>query len=166
MAQARQYSVDSTLVSVGSTSATPALYIAPTSTNDLNISRIKVSVEATSTQSASPSTNNSIFFSLNKVTGSKGGGGAVTPTPLGASALAANTVWSSAQSAAITGLTQGVEYWGQTLALSAGAWAEDSYENTGLEINIPASGQFCFYFIAASSAGSNLAVRIIPVFSE
>jgi hypothetical protein len=162
----RTYAVDSTLIATTGTSAYAALYIAPTSTNDLVICRIKVQVEATSSQSASPSTNNSILFQLSTVTGSKAGGGAVTPKQISGTTLAANTVFSSAASAAITGLTQTTEYWQNTIALSAGSWAEDAYENTGLEIPLAASSLSCFYFTTASGAGSNLSARITVTFVE
>lgn len=161
----RTYMADSGLVAISGTAAVPMFYIAPTATNDLVICKIVVSVEATANQSASPSTNNSILFQLSKVTGTKAGGSAVTPKQLSGTALAANTVFSSG-STALTGLTQSTEIWSKSIALSAGAWAEDSYENTGLEVPLAASSISAFYFITASGAGSNLSAKIQVWFTE
>jgi hypothetical protein len=163
MAMYRPYEVDSGLISIAGTSLTPALYVAPTATNDTNIVRIKVSVEAVS--SPAPPSNGSVFFSLNLVTGTKAGGAAVTPSQLSGATLAANTVYSSG-STALTGLTQSTEYWAGVVPFTAGAWAEDTYENTGLEINVPLSGKYCFYFIAPSGAGSGLSARVVAWTTE
>lgn len=161
----RIYMADSGLIATSGTSPVPALYIAPTALNDLVISRIKVAVEATANQAASPSTPNSILFQLSKVTGTKGGGAAVTPTQISGVGLAANTVFSSG-STALTGLAQSTELWPQPLGLTAGAWAEDTYENTGLEIPLGPSTQTCFYFTTASGPGAGLAARIVVWFAE
>jgi hypothetical protein len=163
MPMARAYEVDSGLVPIAGTSLTPALYFATTATNDCNVVRIKCSVEAVS--APAPPSNGSIFFSLNKVTGGVGGGATVTPTQLSGATLAANTAFKSG-STALTGLTHGVEYWPGPAPLTAGAWVEDAFENTGLEINIPASGLFAVYFIAPSGAGSGLSARVALWFTE
>ena len=163
MSMARAYEIDSGLVSIGGTSLTPILYLAPTATNDVNIVRIKVSVEAVS--SPAPPSNGSVFFSLNKTTGTKAGGAAVTPTPIGQSSLAANTVWSSG-STALTSLTQSTEYWAGVVPFTSGAWSEDTFENTGLEVNVPASGTFSFFFISPSGAGSGCSARVIAWATE
>jgi hypothetical protein len=159
----RGYEVDSGLISISGTTAVPALYIAPTSTNDVNIVRIKVSVEAVS--SPAPPSNGSVFFSLNTTTGTKAGGASVIPSKIGPSSLAANTVFSSG-STALTSLTQSTELWGGVVPFTAGAWAEDTYENTGLEINLAASSTSSFYFIAPSGAGSGCSARIICWIAE
>ena len=163
----RGYEVDSGLIALSSTALTPALYIATTATSDCNITRIKCSVEAVS--SPAPPSNGSIFFSLNKVSGAVAGGTAVTPVQLSGSPLAANTTFRSG-STALTGLAQGAEYWPGPAPLTSGAWVEDMYENTGFEVNIPANvssaGLYCVYFIAASGAGSGLAVRVAAWFAE
>lgn len=162
----RVYEVNSGLIPISATGATPGLYIAPPSTSDLYVLKYKVSIEAASGTPAPPS-NSSVFFSLNKVTGTKAGGAAVTPQPTGAATLAANTVFSSG-STAITGLTQSSEVWGQPVPFSAGSFATEDLENTGLENYIPASGTYALYFNPASGpgAGSNLNARIILWFSE
>lgn len=165
MSTSRPYFVDSLGVSIGGTSATPILYIAPTATNDLYVSRIRVAIEAAS--SPAPPSNGSVLFQLVKVTGSKAGGGAVVPAPVGANAaLAANTVFSSANSAAITGLTLSTEYWAHPIPFAAGASWEDSLENTGFERYIPASGLYAVYFTAASGAGSGCNARVTIDFTE
>jgi hypothetical protein len=159
----RAYSVDSGLISIAATTAVPALYIAPTATNDLNLVKFKVSVEGVS--SPAPPSNGSVFFALNKVTGVKAGGAAVTPSQLSGATLAANTVFSSG-STALTGLTQSTEYWGGSVPFTAGASWSDDFENTGLETNIPASGTFAVYFTAASGAGTGCSARVILWFAE
>jgi len=161
----RTYYASSGLVALSGTTPLPALYIAPTSTNDLVIARIKVAVVATSSQAASPSTNNSAYITLNTVTGSVGGGAAVTPRQQSGTTLAANTVFKSG-STALTGLTQSTELWGQDLAESAGAWGEDAYENAGTEIPLAASSLSCFYVSTPVSAGSGLSARIQVWFVE
>lgn len=163
MAVYRGYEVDSGLISISGTSSVPALYIAPTSTNDCNIVRIKVSVEAVS--SPAPPSNGSVFFSLNTVTGTKGGGSAVTPSKLGPSGLAANTVFSSG-STALTGLTSSTELWGGVVPFTSGAWSEDTFENTGLEVNLAASSISAFWFVSPSGAGSGCSARIICWITE
>lgn len=163
MAVYRGYEINSGLVSISGTSATPVLYVAPTSTNDTNIVRIHVAIEAVS--SPAPPSNGSVYFSLNKVTGTKGGGAAVTPSQLSGATLAANTVYSSG-STALTGLTISTEYWGAPVPFTAGASWEDAFENTGLEVNIPASGTYAFWFLSASGAGSGLSARVIAWATE
>jgi len=55
---------------------------------------------------------------------------------------------------------------GEAALFTAGAAWSDDFENTGLEINIPASGTYCVYFIAASGAGSGCSARCILWFAE
>jgi hypothetical protein len=160
----RSYVVDSLGVSIAATTATPALYIAAASAADLNITRVKVMCEAAS--STAPPSNGSILFTLNLVTGSVGGGGSVTAEPTGQSTLAAQTTFTSASSAAITGLTKSTEFWHGVIPFTAGAWAEDTFENTGFEINIPHSGIYAVYFTAASGAGSGCNARVGLWFAE
>ena len=160
----RAYSVDSAGISIGGTSATPALYILPTTTSDANIVRIKVAVEAAS--SPAPPSNGSILWVLAKVTGTVGGGATVTGQPTTASSLAANTTFKSG-STALTGLTQGVTLWTGVVPFTAGASWEDAYENTGLEIYLPSgTAAYCMYFTAASGAGSGCNARVVLNFSE
>jgi hypothetical protein len=162
----RTYTVDSGLIAISATGATPGLYIAPTATNDLYVVKYKVSIEAAAGTPSVPS-NSSVLFTLNKVTGTKAGGAAVTPEPSGAYTLAANTVFDSG-STALTGLTQSTEYWAQPVPFTAGAFATEDLENTGLENYIPASGTYCVYFnpAAGPGAGSNLNARIVLWISE
>lgn len=159
----RAYEADSGGALISGTSATPLLYIAPTSTNDCNIVKFKVAIEAAS--SPAPPSNGSVLFTLNKVTGTKGGGSAVTPSQLSGATLAANTVFSSG-STALTGLTQSTEYWAGVVPFTAGASWSDDFENTGLELNIPASGTYAVYFTAASGAGTGCNARVILWFAE
>lgn len=169
MGTSRSYMVDSGLIAISATGATPGLYIAPTANNDLNVVRMKASIEAGSS-TPSPPSNSSVLFSLCKVTGTKAGGAAVTPSPLNigvSGALAAQTVFSSG-STALTGLTQSTEFWPMPIAFSPGSFDVEDLENTGLETNIPASGTWCVYFnpAAGPGAGSNCYARIALWFTE
>ena len=164
MSMFRPYEVDSLGISIGGTSATPALYILPTTTSDANIVRIKVAIEAAS--SPAPPSNGSVLWVLSKVTGSVGGGASVTAQPIGPSTLAANTTFKSG-STALTGLTQGVELWAGVVPFTAGAWAEDTFENTGMEVYLPSgTAAYCMYFTAASGAGSGCNARVVLNFAE
>lgn len=166
MSMYRAYSVDSGLVAISSTGLTPLLYLAPTSTNDANIIAVKASIETGSSAPTAVS-NSDLFFSLNTVTGTKAGGGAVTPTKLNTS-LAANTVVSSAASAAITGLTQAAEQWGGAIPFTAGAFTNEAWENTGREINLAASSLNAFYVSVPSGpgVGANWSVRVVCWLAE
>lgn len=166
MSMYRAYSVDSGLIAISSTGLTPLLYLAPTSTNDANIIAVKASIETGSSAPTAVS-NSDLFFSLNTVTGTKAGGGAVTPTKLN-TALAANTVVSSAASAAITGLTQSTEQWGGAIPFTAGAFTNEAWENTGREINLAASSLNAFYVSVPSGpgVGANWSVRVVCWLAE
>jgi hypothetical protein len=169
MSMARTYMTDSGLIAIGATGATPALYVAPTATNDLNFFKMIPSIEAGGSVPTVPS-NSSIQCTLNKVTGTKAGGAAVTPAgPMqNLGGLAANTVFSSG-STALTGLTQSTEVWSRTIPFAIGSFRESDEENTNaLEINIPASGLYCFYFTVpvGPGAGSNCFLRFVTYHSE
>jgi hypothetical protein len=138
---------------VATTTPTPILWGTTSSTNDCNISAIRVSCIGAA---AFPS-NASFAASINLTTGTKAGGLAATPVQMGQGALAANTVFSTAggsttASAPITGLTGGKFYWSQDIPFTAGAnWGE--WFTPGFEINIPPSTGFAVY-ITEQSAGT------------
>lgn len=159
----RGFEIDSGLIAITGTTAVPALFVETGAAVDTNIVRIKVSVEAVA--APAPPSNGSVFFSLNKVTGTVGGGVSVTPTPVGPSPVPAAATWKSG-STALTGLTQGAEAWGGVVPFTSGAWAEDTYEHTGLEIYIPESGLYAFWFAAPSGAGSGCSARVIAWATE
>jgi hypothetical protein len=159
----RAYEADSLGVSIAGTSATPAMYFAPSSTADANLCKIKVAVEGAS--SPAPPSNGSVLFVLAKVTGTVGGGASVTPQPTGQSTLAATTVVKSG-STALTGLTQGVTLWTGVIPFTAGASWSDDFENTGFELSLAASGLYAVYFTAASGAGSGCNARVIAWLAE
>jgi hypothetical protein len=164
MSMFRSYEVDSKGVAVAAT-ATPILYLATTSTNDCHLVRFRCIVEGVSGSSVPP-TNASVIFTINVVTGTVGGGGSVTPIQRGGgAALAANTTFSSANAGALTGLTQGAQVGILEVPYMTGAWEEDSWENTGFEIDIAASSKYCVYMIA-SQAGTACNARSILKFTE
>lgn len=163
MTMFRAYEVSSGLVPIGGTSATPMLYVAVPSTSDGNVAKIKVGIDAAA--SPAPPSNGSVLFQLAKVTGTVGGGAALTPTPLGPQGVVALTTWKSG-STALTGLAQGAELWRHPLPFSSGAaWADD-HENTGLEVYLAPSGLYAVYFTAAAGAGSNMVAEATVWFTE
>ena len=161
----RAYNVDSGLVNITGSTAVPILYLTTTSTSDCWLSIFRPSIEAVS--SPAPPSNGSVYFGLYKITGTKGGGSAVTPQgPLGGQTLASNTTFSSG-STTITGLTQGaLAGWSEPVAFTSGAGWGDDRENTGFSVYVPQSTQLCFYFIAASGFGSGCAARMTVALSE
>jgi hypothetical protein len=112
--------------------------------------------------------NSSAVFSINIVTGSKGGGTAATANQLSGVAKATLvTAWSTAGgsgSAAITGLTATTSYWDQVVPFTAGSsWGE--WYTPGFEINIPVSTIFAVC-CTTSSAGTGTTAFCELVYSE
>ena len=167
MSMFRGYEVDSKGIAIAA-AATPLLYFATTATNDCHVVRFRAIIEGVSSSSAPP-TNASAIFTVNVVTGTVAGGGAVTPQQRSgfntSGGLAANTTFTSANAAAITGLTQGAQLAIMEPPYATGAWEEDAWENTGLEIDIPQSGKYCIYGIA-SQAGVACNWRVVLKFTE
>lgn len=163
MAMYRAYEVDSKGVSVA-TGVTPLLYFATGSTVDCNVFRFRGVIEAVS--SPAPPTNGSCVFTINVVTGTVAGGGSVTPAQRAGNVLAANTTFTSANAAAITGLTPGVQVAYMEVPFAAGAWEQDAWENTGFEIGIAPSSKYCVYASAPSGAGSGCSFRTVLGFAE
>ena len=167
MSMFRGYEVDSKGVAVAA-SATPILYFTTTATNDAHIYRFRGIIEGVSGSSAPP-TNASVIFTINVVTGTVGGGGSVTAQQRSgfntSGGLAANTTFTSANAAAITGLTQSTQIAFLEVPYATGAWEQDAFENTGNEIDIPQSGKYCVYMIA-SQAGTSCNARTVLGFSE
>ena len=167
MATFREYITDSGLVAISATGiSAPLLYLTPAATATANLTKIKVSCEASAGTPTVP-TSSSLFFSLNTVTGTKAGGAAVTPNPTGPDTLASN-VTASSGTTAITGLTQTTERWGATIPFSPGSFAGDDDPNTGEEVWIGASSQSAFFVNvpAGPGFGSNLFARVIAWWAE
>lgn len=162
----RAYSVDSGLVALAATGLTPLLYLTPSASTDANVIAVKASIETGSSAPTAVS-NGNLLFSLNVVTGTKAGGGAVTPSKLG-TPLASNTTVSSASSAAITGLTESTELWAGAVPFTAGAFTNEAWENTGREVNLAASSLNCFYVNCPSGPGdgANWFVRVVAWLAE
>lgn len=140
---------------VTSTSATAILCGTTLSTNDLNISCVRVGIFGAT---LFPS-NASVVASLNIATTSVTGGQTATPRlKSGSSSPGAQTTWKTAggtSAAALASLVQSTYLWSQELPFTAGAnWAE--WFTPGFEINVPASTQVALY-IQCSSAGTGTA---------
>lgn len=167
MTMFRTYEENSGAIAIaGSGLSAPLMYFAPPSTADGNLFKLKVSCEAGASTPTVP-TSSSLLFTVNKVTGTKAGGAAVTPTPTGPSSLAANVVVSSGTTA-ITGLTQAAELWAATIPFSPGSFAGDDDPNTGEEVYLAASGIYAVYVTVPTGpgAGSNLFARVVAWHAE
>lgn len=167
MSMARTYLANSGLVAIAATGLTPVLFVSIPSTADGNVFKVVPSIEAGASVPTLPS-NSNVYFSLNKVTGTKAGGAAVTPSQIAGNVLASNLVWSSG-STALTGLAQSTEVWGRTIPFAIGAFRESDEENTNaLEIPLLPSGQYAFYMSVpvGPGAGSNCFARLLEYHSE
>jgi len=166
MAMFREYITDSGLVAITATGLTgPLLYFSTPATADGNISKIKVFVEAGAAAPVIPA-NSSVAFTVNKVTGTKAGGAAVTPNPIGPVALASNLTASSG-STAITGLTQSTELWEGSCSLVPGSGQPDDDPNTGQEIYMGVSGQFAVYgSVPAGPGAPTVSLRVVTWHAE
>lgn len=160
MSLARAYNVASGPVSIAGTSATPALYGAAAAGADLNIVGIKPRV--TSAAGAPPS-NTSILVQIAVVTGTVGGGAALTARPTGQSSLAAQSTWKSG-STALTGLTAGNILWSDDIPYTAGGGLID-WLPQGFEVNVAAGTLVAVYF-TAGSAGSGCSFSADLAFAE
>lgn len=162
MPMQRTYYTDSGLVAIAATGLTPALYISVPSTADANVFKLVPSIEAGSSVPVMPS-NNDVQVTFNIVTGTVGGGAAVTPQQMNGNVLASNLTVKSG-STALTGLTQGTEKHSWTIPFAVGAFRESDEENTNaLEIPMLPSTLYAVYMNVPSGpgAGSNLFLRII-----
>jgi hypothetical protein len=164
MASFRPYFVDSGTVTIGTTTATPMLYIQPSGSADMNISALRVSVEGIS--SPAPASNASLLFSLNKVTGTVGGGATVTGAPVNGGTTSSTTSFKSAATAALTGLTASTEYWAHPVPYAAGSSWGEVLGGTGFERNIPPGGTYAVYFTAQAGAGSGCTARVTLDYGE
>lgn len=167
MSMSRTYMVNSGLVAIAATGLTPVFYVSVPSTADGNVFKIIPSVEVDASTPTIPS-NSDIYFSLNKVTGTVGGGAAVTPNQIAGNVLASNLTWKSG-STALTGLTQSTEVWGRAIPYAAGSFREADEENTNaLEIPLLPSTNYAFYMRVpvGPGAGSNCFIRLISYNAE
>jgi hypothetical protein len=163
----RAYETDFSAVAISATGlSAPLGYITFGASNDGNLFKIKVSCESGASTPTVP-TSSSLLFTFNKTTGAKAGGAAVTPSPIGPSALASNMTASSGTTA-ITGLTQSTELWAATIPFSPGSFAGDDEANTGEEVYLAASGTYAFFVTvpAGPGFGSNLLARVVTWHAE
>lgn len=162
MASSRLYTATSGLVTYTGTSATAAFYGIAAATNPMDIWAIRIGIYSGS--SVSYPSNGTVLVQLSRVTGTEAGGTSVTASPHNASDVAANSLFHDATGSAITGLTQGVTLWEQTLPFTAGAnWAE--WFTPGAELRVAASAG-CAIYLTASSAGTATEFETSLVFSE
>lgn len=163
----RAFETNSGLIAISATGlSAPLLYIAPAAAASANLFKVKVSCEAGAGTPTVP-TSSSLAFTLNKVTGTKAGGAAVTPSPIGPDTTAAQTVVSSGTTT-ITGLTQSTEEFFAPIPFSPGSFSGDDDPNTGEEVWLAPSGQYAFYVTvpAGPGFGSNLFARVVMWHAE
>ena len=171
MAIARYYKVGvfdtstplATGATVTSTTPAPILSGSAVATADCNISAIRVNCLGAA---AFPS-NASWAASINVLTSTTLGGGAVATPHVLSGTLPANTLFRTAGgtgASAITGGTIGAFLWSQEIPFTAGAnWGE--WFTPGFEVNIPAASQFAVY-ITESSAGTGTTFSAEIEFTE
>ena len=91
-----------------------------------------------------------------QASGTVGGGGTVTAQNVGMGSVSAKSVWTSAASAAITGMTQGAEYWPGTAPLAPGGWCGEQFGD-GMERHSLNAGPLGIY-VTPSASATGLAV--------
>lgn len=164
----RTYVTDSGLVAITATGATPIWYISAPATADANLFKMIPIIEVSSSVPTVPS-NSDVNFALFVVTGTVGGGAALTPKQLNGNVLASNMTVKSG-STALTGLTQGAfSGWGRTIPFTAGAFSEADHENTAaLEVPILPSTNYAVYINVPSGpgAGTNMFCRLYAHWAE
>lgn len=162
----RTYITDSGLIAITATGLTaPLLYISTPATATANIAKVKCSVEAGAGAPVVPQNGNVPWF-LNLVTGTKAGGAAVTPNPVGPDKLASNLTLSSG-STAITGLTQSTELWQGGGGNVPGSGPVDDDPNTGIEVWLAASSQYAFYAVPPAGPGApTVSLRVVMWHAE
>ena len=163
MAAGRVYTATSALVTYTGTSATPVFYGLAPSTATADILAIRVGLY--SGGSVSYPANGTVLAQLSRATGTRAGGTSITPAPHNAGDIASQlSQCFDASGSAITGLTQGVTLWQQSLSFTAGAnWAE--WFSPGTELRVAASAAFAVY-LTASSAGTATQFEVEAVFAE
>lgn len=168
MPMSRTYAIDTGQIAISATGDTPALYFSVPATADANVFKIVPSIQAGASVPTVPS-NSDLDFGLYVVTGTVGGGAALTPKQLNGNVLASNLTVKSG-STALTGLTKGAwSGWGRTIPFAVGAFSEADHENTNaLEVPLLPSTLYAVYFNvpAGPGAGSNCFAKIIAHWSE
>lgn len=158
---------DSGLVAIGATGLSgPLLYYAVPAGVSGYLAKVRFSCEISGTAIAVIS-NSNLYGSFNVVTGTKAGGAAVTPNPVGPDQTASGITVSSG-STAITGLTQSTEEWGGTIPFTPGSAITDDDPNTNLEVWLKPSTNFAFYLTVPSAQGfgAGMFARILAWHSE
>lgn len=149
----RVYTATSNLVAYTGTSATPIVAGSASSTMTMDIQAIRIGIY--SGAGVSYPSNGSVLCQLARVTGTIAGGTTISAriAPHNSTDIASNISTAvDASTSAITGLTQGVNLWQQSLPFTAGAnWAE--WVTPGDEWRIAAANEFAIY-LTASSAGT------------
>ena len=168
MSMNRTYAADTGQVSIGATGATPILYFSVPATADANLFKMIPIIEVGASTPTVPS-NSDVNFGLYVVTGTVGGGAAVTPRQLVGNVLASNLTVKSG-STALTGLTQGAwAGWGRTIPFAAGAFSEADHENTSaLEVPLLPSTLYAVYMSvpAGPGAGTNMFAHFYAHWAE
>lgn len=164
----RTYVTDTGLVAITATGATPIWYVSVPATADANLFKLIPVIEVSSSPPTVPS-NSDVNAGLYVVTGTVGGGAALTPKQLGGNVLASNLTVKSG-STALTGLTQGAwAGWGRTVPFNPGAFeAEDFINTNGGEVPLLPSTLYAVYINVPSGpgAGTNMFARLYAYWAE
>jgi hypothetical protein len=168
MAQGRVYTATSNLVSYGTTTTLPIMAGSATSTAPFDIWAIRVGIHTAGTAPTFPS-NTSLLCQLSRTTGAVGGGSSIASTriaPHNTTDVASNIGYLyDASSAAITGLTQGVNMWQGVLPFTAGQEVSE-WVTPGAEWRVSASTTFALFVTSPGGAGTETDVWGEIVWSE
>jgi len=148
----RVYTATSYIVPFTTTTVTPFMAGSVPTTATLDIQAIRIGFYTSS--GVSYPSNGAVLCQLSRLTGAIGGGSSITAriAPHNPSDIASNIGSLVDGSASITGTTQGVNLWQQSLPFTAGAnWAE--WVTPGSEWRISANTEFGI-FLTTQSAGT------------
>ena len=155
MAQ-RVYTATTNLVSYGTTTTLPIMAGSANTTNPLDIECIRIGIHTAGTAPTYPS-NASILWQLSRTTGAIGGGSSIAATriaPHNTTDVASNIgALYDASSAAITGLTQGVNLRQGVLPYTAGQEVVE-WVTPGSEWRISAGTAFGLFVTSPGGAGT------------
>jgi hypothetical protein len=164
----RIYTATSNLVAYGTTTTVAILAGSASSTAPFDIGCVRVGIHTSGTAPSYPS-NTSLLWQLSRTTGVIGGGSSIASTriaPHNTTDVASNIGYLyDASSAAITGLTQGVNLRQGVLPYTAGQEVTE-WVTPGWEWRISANTTFALFVTAPGGAGTETDIEAEIVWEE
>jgi hypothetical protein len=164
----RVYTATTNLVAYGTTTTVAIMAGSANTTNPLDIECIRVGIHTSGTTPSYPS-NASILWQLSRTTGTIGGGSSIAATriaPHNTTDVASNIgALYDASSAAITGLTQGVNLRQGVLPFTAGQEVVE-WVTPGSEWRISAGTAFGLFVTSPGGAGTETDIEAEIVWLE